>query len=282
MSGILPSGNQSNMGVGGGQGETLGGPKTRIPRIQPRCLPGILIHMTTMIIMVAMVTEVSAVNFRQNLGEMLNQVQYRNDSIVIKKDGKPVAALVDAELFARIRRMQDRFDELSKSARRGLRRCARGRGYGGDRGGSGQSSARSMSATLRVVLDTNVLVSGILYPAGTPGRILNSWRQGQLDVVLSRHILDEMARVLPTLTRNPLSSSEIRNLADSFMFKAEIVEPGPGIADESLRDAADVPVLGTLLASRADYIITGDKDLLALADEYSIVTPAAFWARHGG
>lgn len=62
----------------------------------------------------AMITEVNAVNFRQNLGEMLNQVQYRNDSIVISKDGKPVAALVDAELFARIRRMHDRFDALSK------------------------------------------------------------------------------------------------------------------------------------------------------------------------
>jgi prevent-host-death family protein len=60
-----------------------------------------------------MVTEVNAVNFRQNLGEMLNQVQYRNNSIVINKDGKPVAALVDAELFARIRRMRDRFDALS-------------------------------------------------------------------------------------------------------------------------------------------------------------------------
>jgi len=60
-----------------------------------------------------MVTEVNAVNFRQNLGEMLNQVQYRNDSIVINKDGKPVAALVDAELFSRIRRMRDRFEALS-------------------------------------------------------------------------------------------------------------------------------------------------------------------------
>jgi prevent-host-death family protein len=60
-----------------------------------------------------MISEVSAVNFRQNLGEMLNQVQYRNDSIVISKDGKPVAALVDAELFARIRRMRERFDALS-------------------------------------------------------------------------------------------------------------------------------------------------------------------------
>ena len=60
-----------------------------------------------------MVTEVSAVEFRQNLGEMLNQVQYRNDSIVVNKDGKPVAALVGADLFARIRAMRDRFDELS-------------------------------------------------------------------------------------------------------------------------------------------------------------------------
>lgn len=60
-----------------------------------------------------MITEVNAVLFRQNLGEMLNQVQYRNDSIVINKDGKPVAVLVDAELFARIRRMRDRFDALS-------------------------------------------------------------------------------------------------------------------------------------------------------------------------
>lgn len=60
-----------------------------------------------------MITEVNAVNFRQNLGEMINQVQYRHDSIVINKDGKPVAALVDADLFARIRRMRERFEALS-------------------------------------------------------------------------------------------------------------------------------------------------------------------------
>ncbi|SEO17393.1 prevent-host-death family protein [Nitrosospira multiformis] len=68
-----------------------------------------------------MITEVNAVNFRQNLGEMLNQVQYRNDSIVISKGGKPVAALVDAELFARIRRMYDRFDALSSRLAEGYR-----------------------------------------------------------------------------------------------------------------------------------------------------------------
>lgn len=47
-----------------------------------------------------MITETSAANFRQNLSEMLNQVQYRHDTVVINKDGKPVAALVDARLLS--------------------------------------------------------------------------------------------------------------------------------------------------------------------------------------
>ena len=68
----------------------------------------------------AMITETSAVKFRQNLGEMLNQVQYRHDSVVINKDGKPVAALIDARLFERIRRMQARFDALSSRIEQGF------------------------------------------------------------------------------------------------------------------------------------------------------------------
>jgi putative PIN family toxin of toxin-antitoxin system len=133
---------------------------------------------------------------------------------------------------------------------------------------------------LRVVLDTNVLVSGLAYPAGIPGRIVNAWQQGGLGVVLSKYILEEMVRVLPKLSRNRRSPAEIRDLADSFLFMAEIVEPG-GEGYEALRDKADEQVLGTLLAARADYLITGDKDLLALAGEYSIVTPVVFWERHG-
>jgi putative PIN family toxin of toxin-antitoxin system len=135
-------------------------------------------------------------------------------------------------------------------------------------------------AGLRVVLDTNVLVSGLAYPGSVPGRIVSAWRQGGLDVVLSRYILDEMSRALPRLTRIRLSVGEIRDLVDSFMFLADIVEPDSGV-DANLRDPADQQVLGTLLASKADYLITGDKDLLALAEKYPIVTPATFWERHG-
>lgn len=67
-----------------------------------------------------MITQTSAVTFRQNLGEMLNLVQYRHDSVVINKDGKPVAALVDARLFERIRRMQGRFDALCQRIEAGF------------------------------------------------------------------------------------------------------------------------------------------------------------------
>lgn len=135
-------------------------------------------------------------------------------------------------------------------------------------------------AGLRVVLDTNVLVSGLVYPGSVPGRIVATWRQGGLDVVLSHYILDELARVLPRLPRIGMTPVEIRDLIDSLMFLVDIVEP-KGVQAEDLRDPADQPVLLTLLAAQADYLVTGDKDLLVLADRYPIVTPAEFWARHG-
>lgn len=61
----------------------------------------------------AMIRKSTAVAARQNLGDLLNHVQYRNDSVLITKDGKPVAALVDVELFERIRRMREDFMALT-------------------------------------------------------------------------------------------------------------------------------------------------------------------------
>lgn len=109
-----------------------------------------------------------------------------------------------------------------------------------------------MGQTLRVVLDTNVLLSGIDYPDSLPGKILAAWRHGSPEVLA---------------------------------IQAEVIEPRAE-QDAALRDANYQPVLGTLLAAQAEegasYLITSDKDLLALADRYAIVTPAAFWAVHGG
>jgi uncharacterized protein len=141
-------------------------------------------------------------------------------------------------------------------------------------------------ATLRVVLDTNVLLSGIAYPASVPGKILAAWRHGSVEVLLSAYILAELRRVLPRLAhRHGLSGPEVEDLVDALSIQAELLEPAPN-ADPDLRDGADAPVLGTLLqglqTAEANYLITGDKDLLALAERYPIITPAAFWAAHAG
>jgi putative PIN family toxin of toxin-antitoxin system len=135
-----------------------------------------------------------------------------------------------------------------------------------------------------VVLDTNVLLSGIAYPASVPGKILAAWRHGSVDVLLSSYIVEELRRVLPRLVhRHGLTLAEVDDLVDALSIQAEIIEPLASV-EPALRDADDQPVLATLLAalkiSGADYLITGDKDLLALADRYPIVTPANFWASH--
>ena len=135
-------------------------------------------------------------------------------------------------------------------------------------------------ADIRVVLDANVLVSGLAYPKGIPGQIVNAWLTGSLAVVLSRYILDEMVRALPRVPANRRTPEEIRDLAEGFLGLAQVVVPDSEI-EPALRDPGDQQILGTLRASRADYLITGDKDLLALADRYPILTPAAFWTRHG-
>lgn len=60
-----------------------------------------------------MIREATAMTVRQNLGELLNEVQYRQDQILITKGGKPVAAMVDIALFDKIRLMRDEFDRLT-------------------------------------------------------------------------------------------------------------------------------------------------------------------------
>jgi putative PIN family toxin of toxin-antitoxin system len=148
--------------------------------------------------------------------------------------------------------------------------------------------------TLRVLLDTSVLVSGLAYSASAPGTIIAAWRHGSIEVLLSAYILDELRRVLPRLAhRHGLSTVEIVDLVDVLSIQAKLIEPLQA-QDAALRDPDDGPVLGSLVAALAvadvdylitadvDYLITSDKDLLQLADRYPIVDPATFWAKHGG
>lgn len=60
-----------------------------------------------------MLKKASAMTIRQNLGEILNEVQYRNDTVLITRADKPVAAIINIELFEKIRQMRKQFDILS-------------------------------------------------------------------------------------------------------------------------------------------------------------------------
>ena len=73
---------------------------------------------------------------------------------------------------------------------------------------------------------------------------------------------------------------EIREFVDSLAFLADLVDPVQA-SEPLLRDVNDQPVLGTFLAANANYLVTGDKDLLALSALYPKVTPADFWQAHG-
>ena len=125
-------------------------------------------------------------------------------------------------------------------------------------------------------------MSGLAYPDSVPGRIVQAWRQGAIELVLSRHILDELLRVLPRLNhRLKWQPSDFADLVDILALEAELVEP-QSQDKRLLRDVNDVPVLGTFLAAKAEYLVTGDNDLLTLAEHYPIISPADFWHRHGG
>lgn len=134
---------------------------------------------------------------------------------------------------------------------------------------------------MRVILDTNVIVSGLAYPASQPGKIVAAWRSAAFEVVLSDCILDELTRVLPKLNhRLALTPAEIVDLVDSLALLADISEPA-GVAHAQLRDPADQPILALLLSTNATCLVTGDKDLLVLAHEFSVLSPAQFCSRYG-
>ncbi len=137
---------------------------------------------------------------------------------------------------------------------------------------------------IRVVIDTNVFVSGLIIPNGIPGRIVRAWARNAFALVTSEPLIAELAAAIdyPKIrTRVTRSDAELAAFYTSIRLMSEVVEPAD-IGEVVPGDPDDTVVLQTLVTSRADYLITGDKRLLALAQRHSIVTPAQFSTRHLG
>jgi uncharacterized protein len=135
-------------------------------------------------------------------------------------------------------------------------------------------------AILKAVIDTNVLVSGIIQEKGTPHRLINEWLTGKYDLVTSFYLVNELKHVLtyPRLVKRlALRKAEIAIILNELSLRAIIVAADPPFPQVT-RDAKDDGVIATALEAKVDYIVSGDQDLLVLGDYQGIriVTPAQF------
>jgi len=134
----------------------------------------------------------------------------------------------------------------------------------------------------RIVLDTNVIVSGTILTTGVPAEILEAWRERRFDLIMGPIILTEVDRVLclPKIARRySLDLQSVQSLLELLVARAIIVTE-KGLVSSGLRDSKDNPILACAVEGSADYIVTGDRDLLVLErfQGIPIVSPAAFAA----
>ena len=137
---------------------------------------------------------------------------------------------------------------------------------------------------MRLVLDTNVLVSGLLFPGGPPSRLVAAWRSGAFDLVMSDFLIDELVRTWHHLApRLKFKPTDLDDFLDTLRLRSEMLQFDTDMLSKAsaacLRDPNDVPILAMRIGAAADFIVTGDKDLLAVAGAYPILSPAAFDAR---
>jgi uncharacterized protein len=119
---------------------------------------------------------------------------------------------------------------------------------------------------VRVVLDTNVLISGLL--GGAAAEIIAHWRNDAFDVIVSQEIVEEYERVLSRPKFN-LPEWVVQELLDYVRRRAQWSEQQLDLGSV-VRDPADAKFLEAAVAGHADLIVSGDYDLLDLGRFESI------------
>ena len=109
---------------------------------------------------------------------------------------------------------------------------------------------------MRVILDTNVFVSGVFF-SGPPYRILEAWRDGKLQLVVSQEILEEYRRVGETLAEL-YPGVNLQPILDLVTTNAEIF-PNQGLPESVCEDPEDDKFIACALVGRCRVIISGDS-----------------------
>ncbi len=128
---------------------------------------------------------------------------------------------------------------------------------------------------MKVVLDTNVLVSGVFF-GGPPHKILEAWRDGKIQLLLSPSILDEYQKVMRELAVQ-FPGIKVEALIDFIIVHSEIILP-LSLPPIIQADPSDDKFLECAVAGEAACVVTGDKHLLKLLKfrEISILRPREF------
>lgn len=132
---------------------------------------------------------------------------------------------------------------------------------------------------MRVVVDTSVLVSGLIRPQGPPGDILRALREGRFNVGYSHETLMEVVEVLGRdffRSKYHIQAEDIEVLVSLIRLRGDAVVPAQKIT--ACRDPKDNKFLEAAVAGEADYLVSGDDDLLSLNPYRGIpiLSPAEF------
>lgn len=125
-----------------------------------------------------------------------------------------------------------------------------------------------MSAPVRAVLDTNVVLSALVFGGGAAGQVRRAWQQDALLPLASTATVQELVRVLayPKFRLSQAEQDEL--LADylPYVLTVHVPQPPPTVPD--CRDAMDLPFMHLAVAGKAQALVSGDRDLLAIAAEF--------------
>ena len=132
---------------------------------------------------------------------------------------------------------------------------------------------------MRVVLDTNVLISAVFF-SGPPSRILSAWFDDRFELVVSAEILAEYREVAGRIGAK-FPGVELGPVLDRIALHALLVVPVK-LPDDACTNRDDIKFLECALGSRVDCVVSGDRALLRSSgyEGVEVVTPRVFVQRH--
>lgn len=130
---------------------------------------------------------------------------------------------------------------------------------------------------MRIVVDTNVLVSGLMF-GGTPARVLSAWTDGVVMLVVSPAILEEYRRVGLELAKGRIDLQETLEMLLTLIAVHATVIDAPALSERVSDDPDDDKFLAAAAASGAKLIVSGDKHLLRASgwSDIEVLKPRAF------